>query len=284
MTAGSLRSIYQQYKYDTDVVASWRKCSHTEQISINSVPQSPTTAKSFGYSAPLGPVPVEKKTQRPKGKARKEAKAAGAANGTPNQAPKIKCTLAVKDLVPLASHIASLKNTAIEVLDYFNAALDRVILVRSSFSQKLEVAGKAINVVSDSRHAFFVSVLEQVRDSIKPLLSADAFDFTCVHKAVPKPDASDTRNSPLQNLFEVLNVYEPSAEFLAAPDIAPPPQPSELEATVEVPDDDIFEACFATTSLMDDISRLRAEVAEPWARHHAGEVELATVSVARPCV
>jgi hypothetical protein len=135
-------------------------------------------------------------------------------------------------------------------------------------------------VASDSRHAFFVSVLEQVRDSIKPSLSADAFDLASVHKAVPKPDANDTRNTPLRNLFEVLDVYEPSADFLAAPNATPPPQPSELEATVEVPDDDIIEAYFATTSLMDDLSRLRAEVKKLWSRHHAGELDLATVPVA----
>jgi hypothetical protein len=224
---------------------------------------------------------VEKKTQKLKGKARKEAKAASATTGSNNQAPKTKYTLAVKDFVPLASHIAGLEDKAIEVPDYFNAALDRVIQVRSLFSQKLEAAGKAIDVASDSRHAFFVSVLEQVRESIKPLLSADAFDFASVHKAVPKPDANDTRNSPLRNLFEVLDVYEPSAEFLAAPNVAPPPQPSELEATVEVPDDDIFEAYFATTSLMGDLSRLRAEVKELWRRQHTGEIDLETVSVAK---
>jgi hypothetical protein len=178
------------------------------------------------------------------------------------------------------SHIAGLEDKAIEVPDYFNAVLDRVIQVRRLFSQKLEAAGKAIDVASDSRHAFFVSVLEQVRDSIKPLLSADAFDFASLHKAVPKSDANDTLNSPLRNLFEVLDVYEPSADFLAAPNVTPPPQPSELEVTVEVPDDDIIEAYFATTSLMDDLSRLRAEVKELWSRHHAGELDLATVSVA----
>jgi hypothetical protein len=31
---------------------------------------------------------------------------------------------------------------------------------------------------------------------------------------------------------------------------------------------------------MDDLSRLRAEVKELWSRHHAGELDLATVSVA----
>jgi hypothetical protein len=104
-----------------------------------------------------------------------------------------------------------------------------------------------------------------------------------VHNAVPRSDANSkdrVRSSPLRNLFEVLDVYEPTAEFLAAPDAAPPPKANDLEATLELPDDDIFEAYFATTSLMNDLSRLRAEVAELWARHHAGQLDLATVSVA----
>jgi hypothetical protein len=55
------------------------------QTSTDFVPQSlPTTANQFGYDAPLGPEPVEKKTQRLKGKARKEAKAASATTGSNN--------------------------------------------------------------------------------------------------------------------------------------------------------------------------------------------------------
>jgi hypothetical protein len=257
------------------------KVFHIHHVKHGLIAPVATTATSFGYSAPLGPESA-KSSARLKGKARKAAKAASATK-TSDSAPKVKYTLAVKDFGPLATHIASLKDKAIEIPEYLSEALERVIQVRSSFSQKLEAAGKVIDQASDSRHVFFVSVLEQVRDSLKPLLSANAFNFTGVRNAVPKTNATEKdrkRNSPLRNLFEVLDVYEPTAEFLAAPDVAPPPKRSELEATVELPQDDIFEIYFATTALMDDLSRLRAEVAELWAKHHAGKIDLAAVSVA----
>ncbi|RYN80829.1 hypothetical protein AA0117_g2821 [Alternaria alternata] len=92
MMANSLRSIYQQYKHDTDVVASWLA----------------STAKSFGCSATLRPPPpTEQKSQRLKGKTRKTAKQVTAPqNGSDKQTSKPKYTLAVKDFIPLSEHIA----------------------------------------------------------------------------------------------------------------------------------------------------------------------------------
>ncbi|KAL1799343.1 hypothetical protein ACET3X_003380 [Alternaria dauci] len=220
MTVSSLRSIYQQYKHDTDVVASWLA----------------STAKSLGYNAPLGPpAPTEQKSQRLKGKARKNAKEGKTPqNGSDKQASKPKYTLAIKDFIPLSEHIAGVTDKTIEIPDYFNLALER----------------------------------------------ANALNFSSIENATPRTDGDRARPRALQNLFEVLDVYEPSAEFLAAPDVVPPPKPTELEHTVEESTDSVVEAFMAMTMLMDDLSRLRAEIADLWARHKAGELDPATVSVA----
>ncbi|KAI1563299.1 hypothetical protein PtrEW13061_012058, partial [Pyrenophora tritici-repentis] len=104
-----------------------------------------------------------------------------------------------------------------------------------------------------------------------------------LQNAMPAANASANdraRRIELRNLFEILDVYEPSAKFLAAPDVVPPPKTAEEEYSVEVPDDSIIEAFFAMTTLIDDLSRLRAEVAELWAKHDAVELDLTTVSVA----
>ncbi|KAI4705545.1 hypothetical protein J4E81_000428 [Alternaria sp. BMP 2799] len=258
MAANNLRSVYQQYKHDTDVVASW--------------------PKSFGYNKPLEPpAPTEQKTQRLKGKARKAGNTTQ--SGSDKQTSKPKYTLAIKDFVPLSAHIAKVKGT-VEVPDYFNVALDRVISVRSAFSHKLAAAGEAVDKSSDGRHSFFVTVLESVRDALKPLMRNDALDLNSIKNATPRSDKDRVRQTGLRNIFEVLDVYEPSPEFLAAPDVVPPPKPMKLDYTAEVLTDSVIDAFMAMTMLMDDLSRLRAEIADLWGRHHAGELDLATVSVA----
>jgi hypothetical protein len=204
----------------------------------------------------------DSKTQRQSRKAAKEATTAQ--SGSDKQTSEPKYTLAIKDFIPLSVHIAGVTDKTVEIPDYFNGALDRVILVRSSFSQQLEAAGRAVDRASDSRHSFFVTVLQRVRESLKPLMKTDALDLSSIKRDTPRSGRDRARQSGLRNLFEVLDVYEPSAEFLAAPDVVPPPKPLELELeyTIEESTDSIVEAFMAMTMLMDDLSRLRAEVTD----------------------
>ncbi|KAL9036100.1 MAG: hypothetical protein Q9180_004491, partial [Flavoplaca navasiana] len=273
MISKSLQSIYQQYKHDTEVVASWLA----------------TTAKALGYSDPIGvgesstaKTPV-KSSGRLKGKERKKAKAAQASSEKPpEQLPEISkptYTLAIKDFVPLAKHILDASDAAkIEIPHPFSVALERVIWVRRSFAEKLEHAGRRFDLKSDARHSFFVNILEKVRKTLEPLLSMDAFNVSNLKDAVNN-DGTHKHTKALSNLFEVLAVYEPSAEFQAAPDREDPP-PIAPQYTVEVEDDSAFEALFAITTLMDDLSRLRREIAELWTQYEAGEMDIAAVSVA----
>ncbi|KAL8961749.1 MAG: hypothetical protein Q9183_005261, partial [Haloplaca sp. 2 TL-2023] len=82
----------------------------------------------------------------------------------------------------------------------------------------------------------------------------------------------------LSTIFEVLDIYEPSAEFEAAPDIVHPP-PAPLDYTVETEEDSEFEALFAMTAIMDDLSRLRSEIRGLWAKYEAGKMDIAAVAV-----
>ncbi|KAL8980519.1 MAG: hypothetical protein Q9205_004414, partial [Flavoplaca limonia] len=262
-----------QYKHDTEVVASWLA----------------TTAKAFGYSDPIGvgefstaKTPV-KPSGRLKGKERKKAKAAQASGEKPpEQLPEPSqpsYTLAIKDFVPLAKHILDSSEAAkIEIPRPFSVALERVIWVRKSFAEKLEHAGRRFDLKSDARHAFFVNILEKVRKTLEPLLTVDAFKVSNLKDAVTNI-GTHKHTKGLSNLFEVLAVYEPSAEFEAAPDVVHPP-PIAPQYSVEVEDDSTFEALFAITTLMDDLSRLRREIAELWTKYEAGEMDIAAVSVA----
>jgi len=89
-----LVSIYQQYKQDTDSVASWLA----------------STAKACGYpsnllASPDGNAP-QKAAGRLKGKARSEAKKNGRLNTARESKPNVRrYTVAIKDFISLAEFI-----------------------------------------------------------------------------------------------------------------------------------------------------------------------------------
>lgn len=263
MISESLQSIYQQYKHDTTVVASWLA----------------TTAKAFGYSGQFGESPTTKPSARLKGKERKQAKAAQVPSTEPLEPLKPKYILAIKDFVPLAEHIANITGSAnIKVPSKFSVALERVIWVRKSFSEKLADAGRRPDQKSDARHSYFVSVLEKVRKTLQPLKNEEVFNVSDLKETISKVGTHKDKKG-ISSLFEILDVYEPSAAFEAAPDVVPTTR-DKTEYTVEVEKNSLFEALFAMTTLMDDLSRLRAEIAELWTRYEAGEMDIAAVSVA----
>lgn len=272
MVAESLQSIYQQYKHDTKIVASWLA----------------TTAKGFGFSGQFGDSSTSRASNKPsarlKGKERKKAKAEAAPVPSeklsePSEPPKPKYILAIKDSVPLAEHITKVADAEnIKVPYAFSMALERVIWVRKSFGAKFEHAGRSFDQASDARHSFFVNILERVRHTLQPLLSADAFNVSSLKDAVTNIETHKDEKG-LSSLFGILDVYEPSAEFEAAPDIVHSP-PVELDYTIEAEEDSLSEALFAMMALMDDLARLRHEIAGLWKRYEAGEMEIAAVSVA----
>jgi hypothetical protein len=138
----------------------------------------------------------------------------------------------------------------VEVPEYFNVALDRVISVQNSCLQKLAAAGQAIDKAPDDRNHSFVTVLKGVRKAHKPLMKIETLDLNSIKNATPKSGRDRVRQTGLHDIFKVLDVYEPSAELLAAPDVVPPPPPMELEYTVEVTTDSVVEAFIATTVLI----------------------------------
>lgn len=104
MLPSSLRSTYQQYKADTDSVATWLA----------------TTARANGYSDPNSGNPPAK-SGRLKGKARKKQQQPQPTNA----APKKVHILRIKDFEPMASYVAGIES--VKVPDYLTVALERVI-------------------------------------------------------------------------------------------------------------------------------------------------------------
>ncbi|KAK2756032.1 hypothetical protein CKAH01_17206 [Colletotrichum kahawae] len=246
MVAAGLRSTYHQYKQDTDVVASWLASS----------------AIQSGYSGPLNGSANRPGTKKLKGRARMEAKKKLAKAAAASPSSKRKHIIAIKDFIPLAEHLADKVSSAtLAVPDFFSAALNR------------DVAG-------DSQHAHFISVLEKVRETFKSHVGS--FDTSGLRSALPTDDVKgdDKHMDEMRtgNMFESLSVYEPSDEFLSAPD-AVSPSLGDVEYAVEE-EDTQTESLFILSTLLADFFHLREEVLGLWQQYAAGTRDLAAVAVA----
>lgn len=268
MLPSGLSSTYQQYKHDTNVVASWLA----------------TTALGAGFSAPLGqPVTPSKVagSQRLKGKARKEAKKQQSAETKSAQDhAKPKHIIAIKDFVPLANYISGKLSASIAVPEYFSTALSRAIEARRRFSTLLREFRPFREVSGDKKHAHFVSVLEKVRDVFGS--GTGAFSMATMSAAVHVANTPQGRRPgdviETKNMFDALRVHEPSESFLAAPDVSPPSSAS-MDYGVEEEDGET-ESLFVFSTLLADLFQLRDEIRAMWTEYRTGTKDLAAVSVA----
>jgi hypothetical protein len=124
MLPPALKSIYQQYKGDTDAVATWIA----------------TTAKAHGYVEGMGS--AASGGGRLKGKARKQAKQAaqplqdfGATIGSKPVAQAKKYLLKISDFEPMAAFLSRVDS--IKVPDYFAVAIERVVWGTAPLSHRL---------------------------------------------------------------------------------------------------------------------------------------------------
>lgn len=260
MLPESLVSIYQQYKKDTDSVASWLA----------------STAKKYGYSSDL--LTAGNTQQRPgvsvrlKGKARKEAKKQGKTSAS--AAPTLnKYIIAIQDFVPLAEFICASQKPIVSVPDVFSETLNRVISVRSNFGSQLGDEGAAKDEDSDLKHSYFVGILEKVQEVLRPRMSAKA------EKPTSRTDGGKDEDSVSR--FSSLQLYEPSQEFLDAPNIERPSNASGDDTVYEAePQNSFEEAIFAFGLMMDDINRIRSYIKWIWSNYRDGVFDLAAAAVA----
>ncbi|KAF2204307.1 hypothetical protein GQ43DRAFT_494634 [Delitschia confertaspora ATCC 74209] len=134
-------------------------------------------SQKIGYSNFLTSTDDIKPKSQPRSKSRKKNKqqSASPSNGTSTTRPSY--TIAVKDFTTLADLIAAWNKTPIKVPNTFRATLDRIIAVRKWFSGKLSgVSGTKSPTASasDKSHSYFIGVLEQVWDVLRPLMPPDS--------------------------------------------------------------------------------------------------------------
>ncbi|KAJ3533488.1 hypothetical protein NM208_g7962 [Fusarium decemcellulare] len=247
MLPQALVSVYREYKKDTNSIATWLA----------------STAKECGYPPDLLSKTASSSQQppatggRPKGKARTAAKknkkkGKGAAKTTPATPSVPRYIISIKDFISLAEYISASKIPALSVPEAFFNTLYRVISVRSSFSAELSRHQAKPDVESDAKHSYFVGILEKVREVLKPFKPPTASSSS---------DAVDT----LANQFDALEVYEPSQDFLDAPDI-PRPQVTGKDAAIYEadPSPTLEEALVAFSMMCKDLADIREFISNVW--------------------
>ncbi|WKT54174.1 hypothetical protein QSH57_004758 [Fusarium oxysporum f. sp. vasinfectum] len=294
MPSTSFLSIYQQYKRDTDIVASWLASTAKKHGYTTSLAAPPTAGAAANKSAAPS-------SGRLKGKARKEAKQQQKqhvepsgidAKDAPDPLPKPKYVLAIRDFVPLAEFIACklTTTTPIEANNgagiplFFRTALERAIRVRKMFSMHLSETNKQLSVRANTAHAYFVSVLEKVRYVLFKVEGGSGVAFNMASEKGATNAIHD--NSVVEakirdfSLFQVLQVYEPSETFSDSPGVVlpAPSSPIDLEYTVENEESET-ECIFAFTTLLKDFIKLRQEVSNLWNEYRSGKIDLAAAAV-----
>ncbi|KAK8213821.1 hypothetical protein IWZ01DRAFT_549229 [Phyllosticta capitalensis] len=254
MSALFLRSSYQQYKEDTNLVASWlastaRSCGYPKDLLFGSNVQD-TGSKGPG---------------RLKGKARKQAKQPGNEIGENSKRAPI---IAIKDFIALAEFIVGKKKQVVEVPSYLAYTLDRAIRTRKDHGALARMRPGAES--SYENHSYFVGVLERVKEVLAPLMPVRT-------TPKPKPGAEPSADD-VSNRFEKLKVEEPSQEFLNAPDVVIPERPiPEFEAEQL---DNLDEVNTVFLLFLEDLRQIREVINNLWKRYEDGTYGLVALSLA----
>lgn len=261
MLPGALTSIYQQYKHDTDSVASWLL----------------TTARETGYKGDLSG-DLAGSSNRLKGKARKEVKKRP---DTKNPATRgKKYVLPMKLFVPLAEHIQSAQGNGVAVPVWFATALNRAIGVREGFGSKISEHGDDIPEEVEAGHSYFVNVLARVRAILAPIMPK--LPDKSKHKQLVTKGETKNEDEPKNgNKFDGLEVHEPSEEFLNAPDVELVNPSERPEPIVEAEQgDSMDDLLFAFYALTQEARVLRDRIRGMWTAYLNGHLGLTSVAVA----
>ncbi|KAI8210821.1 hypothetical protein K4K52_011656 [Colletotrichum sp. SAR 10_76] len=244
MLPDPLKSVWREYKQDTDFVASWLA----------------STAEARGFTAGLlTPVAAPKKKKK----------------RTQKRVPT-KYIVAIKDFVPLAKFIADCKNPVVDVPASFVTTIDRVIDVRSTFSNQLIEHGVKIEKRSQSTHAHFTGILKQVREALRPRMQTAT--------ATWQESSSTFFADALPSSFEALELDEPSQDSQNAPDVKRPEPDKGVDMAIyeaeQAAYSELEDAMFAYSVMLEDLRKIRVQIVSMWENYHNGVIDLAVAAVA----
>jgi len=269
-----LHSRYKTYKEDTKAIATW--------LAVN--------AKRCGYADDLldrlGAANSAKATQAPprlKGKARKKAQNAVTEASSTNSASNVASSepesptyiIKVKEFVSLAEYIVACTKPLVQVPTSLVKVLDRAILLRKNFGSET-----AAPDVSDEGHAYFRGILEQTREVLRSRSPSETVNDRLT-KPVSDIEAADVAQSEeIQNIFDKLDLQEPSQEFLDSSDVVPStragkkPQPNYEVETLQTQEEEYL----AAHCLLEDVRHIRKFLCALWGNYREG-MDLVAVSI-----
>ena len=301
-----IQSNFASYKKNTNAVAIWLAA----------------TARRFGYvkqcsaPSPLGHNTEPLPSKRLKGKARKLAKESQDASkpadthGTPPPSGPV-YAISTEDYVSFAEHIAN-HRPAIQVPADFSKALNMAIRERQ-ISHKWYANQSGEDPVENEKHNHFITVLEHTQDLLLPQMtkamkqngkrvgsvvniSAKTTDAQQGLKAAQLDEASGGDAADRhRNIFHGLELYEPSEDFLNAPEVVADPgsRRSKCIYKVQQPQEDVVELSLALYHLFTDVvelslalyhlftdvARVKKRVQQMWWDYRQGHLDLASVSI-----
>lgn len=251
MLPSFLTGTYQQYKKDTDDIATWLA----------------TTAKSFGYASDLLPDDKQSVHKKPKAKSKSKPKTKkqlrDAARRIPRQQREY--IIPIKEFLSLAAYIAGHVKAPFKIPHSALSTLKRAIEARRKSNVWFRTNEKDDD--SDEGHAHFIGILEEVHDILKPHSS-------------PSTEGAASGDLDVDNLFANLQLEEPSETFLNAPgpdrNATHPVPRIRYEAE---PMKERSEMLFAAFSLFNDIWKIHVFLQNMWEQYHKGDLDLITVSI-----
>ena len=125
---------------------------------------------------------------------------------------------------------------------------------------------------SDEGHAYFLGVLEKTREVLKPRSPSETVEDRLTK---PKPSGASVESNKtedIQNIFERLNLHEPSQSFLDAPDVEPAitttkyKEPMYDVETVHTKDEEYL----AAHCLLEDVRHIRKFLCALWNNYQKG--------------
>ena len=280
-----LQSNYLTYKDDTDILAKWlalkaKQCDYPADLLSPSHPPTPSTQ----------PKPPSKKS---KGATRKQAKHAGKENAPPPKSPDSpagapKYTIKVKDFAPLAECISRFNKPAVKVPLTIVQVLNRAINLRqqrhtSSRAQAKSAASTGIEE-SNQTHAYFLGILERTREILQSRMPPETIDDFLSKPSTGSSEqaTADTQaNGQISNMFDNLDIQEPSQNFLDAPNV----EPATIDKAAQESDlqvervKSIEEQYMASHCLFQDIRNLRSFIRQLWAAYKDGDIALVAASI-----
>ena len=286
MLPNFFRSTYQTYKEDTDLIAKWlaikaKQCGYPADLLSPQDPPNPPnpTSQSAGPS------------QRLKGAARKKAKNAIKQDATPSKSPDSpvdvpKYTIKVKDFTTLAECIARFTKPSVEVPVGLVKVLNRAIELRQQHNSRSrdQTESKPSMEESNESHAYFLGILERTREILKPRMPSEM-----IQDYLSQPlsggsgqESSDTKiDGQTNNLFDNLDIQEPSQAFLDAPNVERATNTKSIrEPKYEAEKlQSLEEQYLATHCLFQDVRYIRSFLRQLWTSYKDGGLGLIAVSI-----